>query len=227
MPYRRTSHHRTGRLAAALALLIAAPLAACTPSDQESSPQSASQAPSASASQSGGSSQASASSTAASPSPTQDESEATTPILGADAWTTAPSDKDAAPTSEGLVFHDLRAGDHEGFYRVVVEFSGSGDPGWFMSWAEQPVEQGRGLPLDVEGVAFLNLAITGTSMPLDDEQTSQYYSGPSNVAVGTLDVIEDGTFEDQTHIVIGMDDVREFQVGTLTDPVRVVIDVKK
>jgi hypothetical protein len=226
MPYRRTSHRRTGRLAAALALLIATPLAACTPSDQESSPQSASQAPSASAAQSGGSPQASASSTAP-PSPTQDDANATTPILGADAWTTTPSDKDASPTSEGLVFHDLRAGDHEGFYRVVVEFSGSGDPGWFMSWAEQPVEQGRGLPLDVEGVAFLNLAITGTSMPLDDEQTSQYYSGPSNVAVGTLDVIEDGTFEDQTHIVIGMDDVREFQVGTLTDPVRVVIDVKK
>lgn len=158
--------------------------------------------------------------------PSEQEAQGTSPILG-NAWTTQTSDKDPRTTEEGLIFHQMRVGEHATFYRVVIEFSGSGQPGWIMSWAESPVEQARGLPLDVSGTSFLNLAITGTRMPGTDAEQGLYYSGPSNLTVGPLDVVEDGTFEDQTHIVIGMDDVRKFQVGTLTDPVRVVIDVKK
>jgi len=213
-----------------LAAVTALSLAACTSSDQQSSGDPASSggsSPSASATQSGTPSHGTApSSPSGSDSADPEQPTATVPIQGTDAWTTTPWDRQSAPASEGLVFHDLRAAQHDGFTRVVVEFTGTGDPGWFMRWSDEPVEQGRGLPLEVQGTAFLDLAITGTSMPLTDEEEAQYYAGPNNVAAGGLDVVQNGTFEDQTHIVIGMSGQHEFQVGTLTDPVRVVIDVK-
>lgn len=169
---------------------------------------------------------------AATPTPSADpeaeEAAATSPILG-DRWTQSATSQEPVrdPDGDGLVFHAMRVAEHEGFYRVVLEFSGTGEPGWNMSWSDQPVEQGRGLPLDITGAAFLDLRITGTTMPVTEEQTEQYYSGPASLTVGPINVVEDGTFEDQTHVVIGMDDVRDFQVGTLEDPARVVIDVKK
>ena len=230
-PFRRPTH--SAMLVAALAMSAAALASGCATSDDAES-QSAAPSGDTAPTATGSPSSLSASSPA-SPSPTIDEggpdaaeTDATTPILG-DAWTTQAQTKEPEleADDQGLVFHDLRVGEHDGFYRVVLEFVGAGDPGWFLSWSDKPVEQGRGLPLDVQGSAFLDIAVTGTTMPAGDEQAEQYYSGPQSVAVGPLDVVEDGTFEDQTHVVIGMDDVREFQIGTLTDPVRVVIDVRQ
>ena len=43
---------------------------------------------------------------------------------------------------------------------------------------------------------------------------------------GDLDVVSDGTFEDNTHVVIGAPAARQFQIGFLSDPVRMVIDVR-
>ncbi len=126
-----------------------------------------------------------------------------------------------------MVFHDLRVGEHEDFYRVVVEFSGEGVPGYFQSWTDTPVEQGRGRPLPVTGAEFLDLAITGTAMPSSDELNAGYYAGERNLELGPLDVREDGTFEDTTHIVIGMDYARKFQIGFLKNPTRMVIDIQK
>ena len=160
--------------------------------------------------------------------PEAEEAAATSPILG-DRWTQSASSQEPVrdPDGDGLVFHAMRVAEHEGFYRVVLEFAGTGQPGWDLSWSDQPVEQGRGLPLDVQGITFLDLRITGTTMPVMEGQPEQYYSGPPSVTVGPINVVEDGTFEDQTHVVIGMDDVRDFQIGTLEDPARVVVDVKK
>lgn len=69
--------------------------------------------------------------------------------------------------------------------------------------------------------------VNGTSMPIGAELAGLEYTGPDTLAIGPLEVREDGTFEDTTHIVIGMDRAREFQVGFLDDPVRMVIDIKK
>ncbi len=230
-PYSPSARRLVARFCATgLAAAAALSLAACTSSDQESSGRPASPggaSPSVSATPSGTAPTASPSASPSDSGATDlEQPTATTPIRGADAWTTTPWNQQSAPTSQRLVFHDLRAAQHDGFTRVVVEFTGTGKPGWFMRWSDEPLEQGRGMPLDVQGTAFLDLAITGTSMPMTDEDEAQYYAGPKNVAAGGLDVVQDGTFEDQTHIVIGMAGRHAFQVGTLRDPVRVVIDVK-
>lgn len=156
-----------------------------------------------------------------------DEVVATSPIDGTN-WTTSAQQKSSSPTEgDSLVFHDLRVAEHDSFYRVVVEFAGQGTPGWNVTWADKPVEQGRGRELPVQGASYLDIAISGTTMPTGTGQQDLYYSGTPSLEVGPLEAYEDGTYEDITHLVIGMDKVREFQVGTLSDPVRVVIDVKK
>lgn len=232
------SHHahpvRRAAQALALASCVALGAAACTGSTQSGAQgQSGATGAATTSTQSGGA-QSDPSTTSPTPTPSAsadpeaEEAAATSPILG-DRWTQSATSREPVrdPDGDGLVFHALRVAEHEGFYRVVVEFAGTGEPGWSMSWSDRPVEQGRGLPLDIEGTAFLDLRITGTTMPTAEGQAEQYYSGPSSLQVGPVDVVEDGTFEDQTHIAIGLDDVRDFQVGTLSDPARVVIDIRK
>lgn len=149
-----------------------------------------------------------------------------TPING-DAWVKALDPLKPRTTGTPMVFTDLRVGEHPSFYRVVVEFSGEGRPGYYQSWPDTPVEQGRGQALGVAGSAFLEFMVNGTSMPIGADLAGLEYTGPDTLAIGPLEVREDGTFEDTTHIVIGMDRAREFQVGFLDDPVRMVIDIKK
>lgn len=221
----------TPTLLAALAC-AALTLGACTGTDGAAQSAPSGAAPSTTA--------PSASTTSASATPTDtpdatplpsgtpdDEARATSPI-NADQWSTSAQQASARPAEgDGLVFHDLRVAEHSGFYRVVVEFAGAGTPGWNITWADKPIEQGRGRELPVQGSAYLDIAISGTTMPTGSGQKEQYYTGAPSLSVGPVDAYADGTFEDITHLVIGMDRVRAFQVGTLADPVRVVIDVQK
>ena len=125
--------------------------------------------------------------------------------------------------AKALALTGMRAATHEGFTRVVLEFSGEGTPGvWRAAWTEEAVEQGRGLPIQVEGEAVLDLVIDGTPMTASE---SSYPSG-THTRAGDLDVVSDGTFEDNTHVVIGAPTARQFQIGFLSDPVRMVIDIR-
>ena len=124
---------------------------------------------------------------------------------------------------KALALTGIRAATHEGFTRVVLEFSGEGTPGvWRGAWTDEAVEQGRGLPIQVEGQAVLDLVIDGTPMTA----TATPYPGGTHTRAGDLDVVSDGTFEDNTHVVIGAPATRQFQIGFLSDPVRMVIDIR-
>ena len=125
--------------------------------------------------------------------------------------------------AKALALTGIRAARHEGFTRVVLEFAGKGTPGvWSAAWTDEAVEQGRGLPIQVEGGAVLDLVIDGTPMTASE---NPYPSG-THTRTGDLDVVSDGTFEDNTHVVIGAPTAREFQIGFLSNPVRMVIDIR-
>ena len=125
--------------------------------------------------------------------------------------------------AKALALTGIRAARHEGFTRVVLEFAGKGTPGvWSAAWADEAVEQGRGLPIQVEGQAVLDLVIDGTPMTA----TENPYPSGTHTRAGDLDVVSDGTFEDNTHVVIGAPATRQFQIGFLSDPVRMVIDIR-
>lgn len=212
------SHRRVLAASAAASLLV---LGACTPKAPTDVP------PSAAATPSGSSPTASATaSTAPETTPTSEAGLDATKPINADNWMSSveglPPVRSDDP-AKALALTGIRAATHEGFTRVVLEFSGEGTPGvWHAAWTDEAVEQGRGLPIQVEGEAVLDLVIDGTPMTA----TETPYPGGTHTRAGDLDVVSDGTFEDNTHVVIGSPTTRQFQIGFLSDPVRMVIDIR-
>ena len=212
------SHRRALAASAAASLLL---LGACTPGAPTNAPQSA-EASSSASSPAASATASAAPETTPMPEPGLD---ATKPI-NADNWMSSveglPPVRSDDPT-KALALTGIRAATHEGFTRVVLEFSGEGTPGvWSAAWADEAVEQGRGMPIQVEGEAVLDLVIDGTPMTASE---NPYPSG-MHTRAGDLDVVSDGTFEDNTHVVIGAPAARQFQIGFLSDPVRMVVDIR-
>ena len=187
----------------ALVLVTTAALCGCSPTPSQSD---ASSAPTASASSQ---SPSLAPSTSASTSATPSTWESIEPRFPQQSL--GKEDANHAP-----VFHDMRVGDHDGFYRVVVEFTGSDDVGWIGGWTTSPLTQGKG-----------DLNLQGGAMPVSEELAANYYKGPKTLDIGPIRVLENGTFEADTHIVIGMDRKREVTLSALSSPSRVVIDIAK
>ena len=212
------SHRRALAASAAASLLL---LGACAPASPTNAPQSA-KASSSASSPAASATASAAPETTPTPEPGLD---ATKPI-NADNWMSSveglPPVRSDDPT-KALALTGIRAATHEGFTRVVLEFSGEGTPGvWSAAWTDEAVEQGRGLPIQVEGEAVLDLVIDGTPMTASD---TPYPSG-THTRAGDLDIVSDGSFEDNTHVVIGAPAARQFQIGFLSDPVRMVIDIR-
>ena len=212
------SHRRALAASAAASLLL---LGACTPGAPTNAPQSAE------ASSSASSATASATASAApETTPTSEPGVDEARPINADNWMSSveglPPVRSDDPT-KALALTGIRAATHEGFTRVVLEFAGKGTPGVrSAAWTDEAVEQGRGLPIQVEGQSVLDLVIDGTPMTA----TENPYPSGMHTRAGDLDVVSDGTFEDNTHVVIGAPAARQFQIGFLSDPVRMVIDVR-
>lgn len=212
------SHRRALAASAAASLLL---LGACVPGAPTNVPQSAE------ASSSASSPEASATASAApETTPTPEPGLDATKPINADNWMSSveglPPVRSDDPT-KALALTGIRAATHEGFTRVVLEFAGKGTPGvWSAAWTDEAVEQGRGLPIQVEGQAALDLVIDGTPMTA----TENPYPSGMHTRAGDLDVVSDDTFEDNTHVVIGAPAARQFQIGFLSDPVRMVIDIR-
>ena len=159
--------------------------------------------------------------------PSETDLDSTRPI-NADNWMSSVSmlpPVRAEDPDKALVLTAIRAASHEGFTRVILEFDGDGSPGIRLAqWSDQVLEQGRGLPIEVEGAAVLELIIDGTPMTATSPK-GNYPSG-EHTRSGDLDIVSDGTFEDNTHIAIGSPTQRQFQIGFLTNPVRLIVDIR-
>lgn len=127
-----------------------------------------------------------------------------------------------------LVGADIRTGGHECFERVVLELQGAGElPGYRVRYEADPIlKSPSDLPTDVAGDATLVLSF-GAWMTNPD---GSGYGGPTEfvptnvVNIKELELIEN--FEGQSAWAIGLDRQRGFAVSTLTDPVRIVIDIE-
>ena len=212
------SHRRALAASAAASLLL---LGACAPGAPTDAPQSAAATPK-------GSSPTASATASATPetTPTSEPGLDATKPINADNWMSSveglPPVRSDDP-AKALVLTGIRAARHEGFTRVVLEFSGEGTPGVRRAaWTDEAVEQGRGLPIQVEGEAVLDLIIDGTPMTA----TENPYPSGTHTRAADLDIVSDGTFEDNTHVVIGAQATRQFQIGFLSDPVRMVIDIR-
>lgn len=133
--------------------------------------------------------------------------------------------------SEGnpeLVIEDVRAGSHDGFDRVVFEYSGPGKPGVIAGYNPDPRQQASGYPLDVPGNAYLEIMIQGTPMMMMSPREDLIPTGPVGVAAGGVtSVVHGGVFEADTQYIIGLDRERPYQVYIMENPTRVVVEFQK
>jgi hypothetical protein len=152
---------------------------------------------------------------------------ASTPVCG-DVGNTEPVDDGFPERMSSLVGSDIRTGGHDCFERVVIEFAGSGDlPGYWVRYESDPIIQSpSGQPVEVAGDATLVVSVASW-MP-DTEGNG--YQGPSQIFptnvsnIAELRQIEN--FEGMHQWAIGLDRERGFAVMTLTEPVRIVIDIE-
>lgn len=127
-----------------------------------------------------------------------------------------------------LVIQDVRAGSHDGYDRVVFEFSGTGTPWFRAGYNPEPRQLASGHPLDVPGGAFLEINIHGTPMMLESQRADLMGVGPVGVAAGgVVDVVHGGVFEADSQYVIGLDRERPYNAYVLENPTRVVVDFQK
>lgn len=122
---------------------------------------------------------------------------------------------------------DVRVGTHDGFDRVVFEFT-DGTPDITLDRATPPFSQdGSGFPVDVEGESFLRLTMRGGTKQMDDGSSS--YSGPRDFDPGfpmLVDLVEGGDFEAQSTWYLGLASEACVSVTLLEDEPRLVIDVE-
>ena len=225
--------HRSSALILAMLLSGALTLSACYEDTEATGP-----APVESTAASGGSSTApdegstgsgqadpSKGATSASPLDQQDQDSSNDPD-----WEIGGEGEEAAEGS-ALTIAEVRAGSHDGYSRIVLEFEGEGTPGWRApEWVDSASTMGKGDPITVKGDHTLVIHGTGTA----SIQPTGQGSGQQRLDLdkgdgdegdeGIEEAFVDPGFEGEFQVVLGTDS-QTYRVFTLSDPTRLVIDV--
>ncbi|WP_177221752.1 hypothetical protein [Corynebacterium sp. NML140438] len=125
-----------------------------------------------------------------------------------------------------LAVAGVRVGTHEGFDRVVVDLVGEGEPGWFVDYTSTPMQEITGKPLKVTGNAFLNINIDGTVYPYELGLDADQIKVDTPAETGNIiDVVNAGTYEGRSRVVVGLRSDLPYSVQVLEHPLRLVVDI--
>lgn len=132
---------------------------------------------------------------------------------------------------EPALLTDVRLAGHDGFDRVVLEFDGPDVPSYRISYVDPPIIQdGSGEGVSVDGNAFLELRLTPASgVDSRDSDWEPTYHGPERVEAATgavTEVVRVDDFEANLAWVVGLPTQQPFAVAVLSDPLRLVVDVR-
>lgn len=124
-----------------------------------------------------------------------------------------------------LTITEVRTGSHSGYDRVVLEFSGSGVPGYSLTLTDSPIADGSGFPIEYTGEQALVITATGMAIP---EGATRVVGAPTGV-IGSVEAM--GVFEGAQLIVVGLTDpditLADITTGSLSDPTRLVFDISR
>lgn len=155
------------------------------------------------------------------------ESSSASSTAAADTFTTDDTQGGMAQGGGTLLPVEVRTGTHGDVTRVVVEFSGDSDSGWAAGYVDEALEQGRGEAIEVPGDAILAVTLRGLGIPESQEQTDAMIAGDLTAnAPGVVGLHLDPVFEGQAVLYIGLDAEVPYEVSTLSDPQRVVVDIR-
>ena len=137
---------------------------------------------------------------------------------------------DTSATSSGALLSptDMRFGVHDGYDRLAIDLVGTGAPGWRAEYVDAPMGQASGLPIDLDGNAFIVITVQGMMYPGEDGAPD--YEGPATIvpaAGGAIREVEFGSvFEGTLDIFVGVESEEPFRVFLLESPTRIVLDVQ-
>jgi hypothetical protein len=123
----------------------------------------------------------------------------------------------------------VRVARHDGYDRVVFELEGRapGTPGWRVGYEQDPRRDGSGEPVEVEGEATLVVRLEGVGYPFDTG-VDEVSSAPP--VPGDAEVLRDlelgGVYEGLYDAYLGVRREVPFRVFRLSDPARVVVDLR-
>lgn len=124
---------------------------------------------------------------------------------------------------------DVRMARQDGFDRFVLEFAGTGIPMWRVNYVEGPINDTGDRVVDVDGEALLSvIAFPARRVDIEDPDFTPTYDGPERILSDTLNIIEAvfvEDFEANMQWVLGLSSAAGFEVSTLSDPPRIVVDV--
>lgn len=127
-----------------------------------------------------------------------------------------------------LMLDDVRVGLQDGYDRVVLDLSGTGEVGWSVQYVETPALDGSGIPVDLVGPAVLVVSARGMAYPEPGDPA--YDDGVLLVDGGDLqvvtEVLRDVPFEGQLQVFVGAGAEAPFRVFRLDSPERLVIDIQ-
>jgi hypothetical protein len=114
----------------------------------------------------------------------------------------------------------IRLATHEGYDRLVLDLNTAGVPAWSVGYGEASGPGGG--PIEIEGDAFLRVSLQTGSEPSGQGQ-SRVKTSPGPIA----EVVTTGFFEGSEEVLIGVrGGEAPFRAFALTDPGRIVIDVR-
>jgi hypothetical protein len=143
-------------------------------------------------------------------------------LSGTAAGGSAPVRATTAPETPTLVA--IRAAHHPGFDRVVLEFEGGLPSSRRVRYVDRLVADGSGLPVRVPGRAILRVVLSPAQAHDASGQTvprRRAWALPN-----VMTTVRAGDFEAVTTYGIGVAKRTPFEVSTLEDPSRLVIDVQ-
>ncbi|MCA1588056.1 MAG: hypothetical protein LC744_05275 [Chloroflexi bacterium] len=132
-----------------------------------------------------------------------------------------------ATVSRTVNIVDVRTGTHDGYDRVVFEFT-DGTPEMALERATPPfVQDGSGAPMDVEGESHLRLIMRGGTKQMEDGASS--YAGSRDFDPdfpALVDLVEGGDFEAQSTWYLGLTAEACVRVSLIGGAPRLVIDIE-
>jgi hypothetical protein len=138
-----------------------------------------------------------------------------------------PAQQPPVEVPDAAVLRDVRTGDQQTFDRVVFEIDGPKLPEYEVKYVHRPVHCGSGLPVEIDGGAFLqvrlNPARAHTEAGAPTVTTLQRKVRLSMIR----EIAESCDFEGDVTWIVGLAARKEYHVLELEAPPRLVIDIER
>lgn len=141
-------------------------------------------------------------------------------------WTAGTVEKQR-PNLAPAILRAIRTGRHKGFDRVVFEFRGNAVPGYKIEYVDRPIRScGSGDVVRVAGDGWLSVRMTPAQAHTDSGRPTIAYRERRLRLPLIRELQSTCDFEGEVEWVVGVSSPNRYRVMELSNPRRLVIDIK-